>query len=289
MNKIAQRFSFDSYVDDGGYTPDLYPHHEIAEGVEGGFDGVTDEHIERFHEQGYLPIHNALTGAEVQDVLAGLIDLISGKNPEFKGVQFEKSVRDILHTLSGEERWDVVRKLNYFVGYDERLTALTKHPKMLSVLARVIGVPPELFAHQAILKPPRVGREKPWHQDHAYFNLPMGTPIVSVWVSLDEATLENGCMHVIPGTHRQGPLVHFKRRDWQICDAHVPNDHVAAVPLKPGGCLLWHGLIHHGTPANTSPKRRRAVQLHYIPASVERTTSKERLAVFGSEGKDVTC
>ena len=55
----------------------------------------------------------------------------------------------------------------------------------------------------ALLKPPR-GREKPWHQDHAYFNLPLDTPIVGVWIALDEATPENGCMHVIPGSHREG-------------------------------------------------------------------------------------
>ena len=48
-------------------------------------------------------------------------------------------------------------------------------------------------------------------------------------------------------------------------------------------------MIHHGTPANTTSHRRRALQFHYCPARVEATTSQERLAVFGSEGKDVTC
>ena len=175
------------------------------------------------------------------------------------------------------------------MDYDDRLTALSAHPKILSAITRLIGEEPTLFAHQAILKPPRVGREKPWHQDHAYFNLPMGTQIVSVWVSLDEATTENGCMRVIPGTHLQGPKIHFKRRDWQICDTDVVRDHVVAVPLKPGGCLFWHGMLQHGTPNNTSPHRRRAIQLHYAPASVEKTSAEERLAFFGSEGKDVTC
>ena len=152
-----------------------------------------------------------------------------------------------------------------------------------------MGETPKLFANQAMLKPPGIGREKPWHQDHAYFNLPLDTCIVSAWVALDQATPENGCMRVIPGSHLDGPVVHFNRRDWQICDTDVARNRVIAVPLDPGGVLLWHGRLHHGTPANLSDKRRRALQLHYVPSTVETIESEARLAVFGHEGKDVTC
>lgn len=288
MDQTAEKVVFDTYENDGGYFPELYAHHEIDRGVE-TLDAITDADIERFHRQGYLPVQKAFTDVQTAELLEGLMDLVSGKNPEFNGVQFENSYRDSLHTLSREEKLDAVRKLMHFIGYDPRLTALAENPALLDVIGRIIGEKPALFAHQAILKPPRVGREKPWHQDHAYFNLPLGTQIVSVWISLDEATPENGCMRVIPGTHLKGPVVHFKRRDWQICDTHVVRDRVVAVPLKPGGCLFWHGMLHHGTPANTTARRRRAIQLHYYPASAEKTTSEARLAVFGSEGKDVTC
>jgi phytanoyl-CoA hydroxylase len=59
--------------------------------------------------------------------------------------------------------------------------------------------------------------------------------------------------------------------------------------LKPGGVLLFNSYLQHGTPANASPKRRRALQFVYIPATIGRITPAERLAVFGSEGKDVQC
>lgn len=96
-------------------------------------------------------------------------------------------------------------------------------------------------------------------------------------------------MHIIPGSHRQGPVVHFKRRDWQICDDHVDTTGILAVPLQPGGLLLFDGLLPHGTPPTRSPRRRRALQFHYIPARTGRITEDQRMAVFGSEGKDVTC
>ena len=261
----------------------------ITDGVN-GLDAVTDEDIQFFCEQGYLVIQNAFTQPKVDAALDGLVDLIAGKKPDFKGIMFEAAARDKIDTLAPEERQDYVRKLAWFVEYDERLKALSHHPALLSVLARIMGEDPDMFQDMALIKPPLIGREKPWHQDFAYFNLPMGTQVVGVWIALDEALVENGCMHVIPGTHREGPVVHFQRRDWQICDTDVQVQRSIAIPLKPGSLLLFDGLLHHGTPNSKSSKRRRAVQYHYKPASVAQFgDSTERLKVFGPEGKDVTC
>lgn len=166
---------------------------------------------------------------------------------------------------------------------------MSEHPGLIAVLTRLIAEPPVMFQDMALVKPHRIGSEKPWHQDCAYFDLPLGTTVVGVWIALDEATGDNGCMHITPGSHKEGPMVHFKRRDWQICDTHVPVSRNVIVPLKPGGCLFFHGLMYHGTPANRSNKRRRALQFHYKPASSGSISPRERLAIFGSEGKDVEC
>ena len=141
----------------------------------------------------------------------------------------------------------------------------------------------------ALLKPPHIGREKPWHQDHAYFDLPIGTRIAGAWVALDEATIENCCMHVLPGGHIAGPRPHFSGRDWQLCDTEIIRQQCAAIPLKPGGVLLFDALLPHGTPVNRSGQRRRALQFHYAPNGVGRTSAEERMAVFGSEGRNVSC
>jgi len=96
-------------------------------------------------------------------------------------------------------------------------------------------------------------------------------------------------MYVIPGSHRAGPVFHFKRRDWQICDTAVAAATAWTVPLRPGGCLFFHGLLHHGTPPSRSPQRRRALQFHYKPSGAAQIAPEQRLAIFGSEGKDVSC
>lgn len=271
------------------YPSDLYRFNGVTGGVD-GFASVNADHLASFHEQGYLVVHNAFSLAEVQGALDGLLYLISGQHPTFKGVMYEKKAQGIpVEEMAAEERQDYVRKFMWFVEYDARLKAMAQHPQLLDLVARLIGASPMLYQDMALIKPPRIGREKPWHQDHAYFDLPLTATVVGVWIALDEATTENGCMVVYPGSHRQGPVVHFNRRDWQICDTFDRPNGAVAVPLKPGGALFFHSLIHHGTPANTSTQRRRAVQFHYAPASVQKTSKEERLAIFGEEGKDVTC
>ena len=110
-----------------------------------------------------------------------------------------------------------------------------------------------------------------------------------MWIALDEATAENGCMHLLAGGHRDGPIAHFQRRDWQICNTDILGQTLTAVPLKPGGVLVFDSLLPHGTPANVTEQSRRAMQFHYAPAVAGKVTDQDRMAVFGTEGKDVTC
>ncbi len=278
---------FDEF-ENATYDAHLYEHHGIASAIE-GFTTPTEEQVALYHEQGFLGINNLLTPDEVQSSLAGLLDLIDGKQPSFRHIQFEAGARPLLATLAAEQKQDLVRKIFSFVDYEPRLRAIAEHPRILEIARRLLGEEPVRFEDKALIKPPRIGREKPWHQDHAYWNLPLNTHAVTVWIALDAATLENGCMYVIPGSHREGPVVHFRRRDWQMCDTNVETNRVIATPLGAGGALFFDSFLQHGTPANSSPLRRRALQFVYVPASAARISQAERLAVFGSEGKNVTC
>jgi phytanoyl-CoA hydroxylase len=271
------------------HAPELYQPSATGFGVE-RLEDIGPREIAFYREHGYLIVRQAFTPGETAAALQGLVDLIMGKRPDFTGVLFEAAAKDILPTLSADQRQDAVRKLWYFVNFDERLKALSHHPKLLAVVQQLIGGrTPFMFQDMALVKPPRLGREKPWHQDHAYFDYPLGTPVVGVWIALDEATVENGCMQFLPGRHREGPKIHFQRRDWQICDTEMLGTKSVAAPLQPGGLLLFDGLLPHGTPHNSSPKRRRALQYHYTAEDVVKSSTEERLKHFGSEGKNVTC
>jgi phytanoyl-CoA hydroxylase len=271
------------------HAPELYQPVANGFGVD-RFADIGPDEIAFYREHGYLMVRQAFTPQETTDALRGLLDLIHGKRPDFSGLHFEAKAKVIIPTLSPEERQDAIRKLWHFVEFDARLKALSHHPKLLAVIRTLIGDKvPFMFQDMALIKPPRLGREKPWHQDHAYFDFPLGTPVVGVWVALDEATVENGCMQLMPGRHKEGPKIHFQKRDWQICDHQMLGQKSVAAPLKPGGLLLFDGLMPHGTPHNSSSNRRRALQYHYAPENIVKCSTDERLKHFGSEGKNVTC
>jgi phytanoyl-CoA hydroxylase len=287
METVKKLYEWDAEVPD--HAPDLYDFTGVAE-MYNSFDAIDDHALARYHTQGFLAINNAFTPTEVQDGIDGLTDLIAEKNPDFSIIQFHQSVRDRLDSLTLQERLNNVRKIGQFTDYDERLKCIAFHPKLQPILEQILGAKAELYQSMALIKPPR-GREKPWHQDHAYFDLTLDTKVVGVWIALDDATIENGCMRVVPGWHHGATHPHFLRRDWQLCDdqSKAFKTQALAVPLKPGGCLLFDSFLPHGTPSNFTNAHRKALQYHYVPAGTPRTPKEARLAIWGSEGKDVRC
>jgi phytanoyl-CoA hydroxylase len=113
--------------------------------------------------------------------------------------------------------------------------------------------------------------------------------VLGVWIALDRATVENGCMQIAPGSHRAGPAPHYHVRDCQLVDQTGRAAGAEVVPLEPGGALLFSALLHHGTPPNRSPDRRRALQFHYAAARCTRMTFREHMTHFDIGGAYVGC
>ena len=314
MNRPELRVVFEPEVP--GYDPELYRYQTLAEGIT-GFEAVNEEELDRFRQRGFLVIQEAFSMAQVEAARQELYRLGTSRQPDCESVYFEGAVRQQLPELEGKpvpassgrrfvdlalghtekrlpslEPATRMRFVRKFMGFarpaNPALLSLAEDTPLTRLLSRLLGGKPKLYQDMALIKPPG-GREKPWHQDRAYFNLTQTTPIVGVWIALDEATPENGCMQVVEGGHRQGPRAHFLRRDWQICDSEMARLPRVAIPMRSGGCLLFDALLPHGTPANRTDRQRRAVQFHYVSPDRRETGDEDRLAVFGSEGKGVSC
>ncbi len=271
------------------YDSGLYAPEALIEPI-GSFADITDSIREQYRELGFISVASAFSADLVDAARTALVDLVNSEIPEGTQLQFESEAKNILDTLSPEDKQDYVRKFMWFSHLNQATLNFMENSELISVVESLLGGECEMFQDMALFKPPAFGREKPWHQDHAYFNVPLGTKVVGVWIALDATFPENGCMHFLPGGHKDGPLPHWNRRDWQICDADVlgKTGQVAA-PLPAGGCLIFDGLTPHGTPKNTSNARRRALQYHYVLKGTPRTTSEDRIAIFGDEGKNVSC
>lgn len=286
MNPVIGTFE-DERSDD--YPESLYVSEGRVPMIE-SFSDFDDEAFQAYQEVGVVGIRQAFKPSEVADVLQALQDIVVRDSlPEGVQLQYEHRARELLSTLGPEERLDAVRKFMLFVHLDERLERMVYHPDLMPVLVKILGEPPKMFQDMALLKPPGIGREKPWHQDNAYFKVPRSAQVVGIWAALDEVTEENGCMFFRPGGHHDGPLPHFNRRDWQICDTDIMGKQAVSAPLPPGGCLIFNGLTPHGTPSNRTKTRRRALQFHYKGESIPETTDQERLDTFGHEGTGASC
>lgn len=275
------------------HDPGLYREEVVCEAVCDP-DAITDNDVKTYYDQGFLVVASAIGDRLIAEAIDALHDLIAlrvkGFSPLDLHVEADAAKRYGAMTVT--EQRNAVRKVCQFVGHDRRMADLAAHPNLQGIAGRLLGGQAALIQDMALLKPPHHGREKPWHQDHAYFNYPLTTRVVGVWIALDPAHADNGCMHVLPGWHRRGPLVHFNRRDWQICDTTIlgrTEGRCAAIPMAPGSALFFDSLLPHGTPTNASSHRRRALQFHYVRNDAVGWDQQKRLAIFGSEGKDVTC
>ncbi|MFD0962117.1 phytanoyl-CoA dioxygenase family protein [Paenibacillus chungangensis] len=262
----------------------LYRYDKVADKL-GSLQEIGEAAVANYTKQGYLAVESVLNEGQTEEAIAALNDLIF---VDAKGahIQFTKPQEELKEL---KERELAVRKVSRFVNVDERLGAISRHRPLMEVLERLLGDKPVLVQDMALLKPPHAGGEKPWHQDMAYGALAYNRAVIGVWIALDEACLDNGCMHVIPGSHAEGAVPHYAVRDWQICDDHIPVERDVAVPLAPGGALLFHGLLKHGTPFNLSAKRRRALQLHYAAESALKLRPQEYKLMFTNAMTDAEC
>jgi len=145
-------------------------------------------------------------------------------------------------------------------------------PDLLDLVSAVIGPDIILWASSVFCKPPGVGLEVPWHQDGQYWPIrPRAT--VTVWIALDDVTQENGCMRVIPGSHRMGEFSHqvSDREDLVLSnvldDPRIDLSQAFDVTLEAGQLSLHDANIVHGSQPNRSQHRRAGYALRYLPSS----------------------
>lgn len=153
-----------------------------------------------------------------------------------------------------------------------RFLTFARQTAILDLVESLIGSDIVLWAGALFSKPGGDGRAVPWHQDGIYWPLrPMAT--VTLWVALDRADRENGCMRVIPGSHRDGFLPH-ETSDREglvlntgLVEGSFDTDKVRAIELEAGQVSLHDAFLVHGSEPNTSPRRRAGLTLRYMPAT----------------------
>jgi len=139
----------------------------------------------------------------------------------------------------------------------------------LAELVRVLGLAePLLLQSMYIFKQPRIGGEVICHQDAAFLHTePMS--VIGLWFALEDATVENGCLHAAPGQHvgplRSRFLRHGMRTETVVVDpTPLPSAGLVPLEVEAGTLVVLHGLLPHWSAPNRSAKSRHAYTLHVI-------------------------
>ncbi len=173
-------------------------------------------------------------------------------------VQFERNATD-----TEADVLDRVRKVMNF-HREPPIDALLEPDGAVTLLAEALLGPRPVPLHcLAQVKPPRIGREKGWHQDTAYFSVLPIHAVVGIWIALDRAHEANGCLEVLPGAHLDGPIVHEHVGECRIMPERLDLGAAVPVVLEPGDAVAFNGLMPHGSKPNRSNERRWALTFHY--------------------------
>ncbi len=275
------------------------------------------EHIRQYEADGYLAFENVLTPGEVEEARVALTELTQGliedarqgraeilpsaenATRNYAGVRFKKPGSPFnVHfeaevdplSMDPHEAELKVRKLAAYHQEHPCFVRLVNHPKIQGFVSSLLGYDALLKDEMALSKPPFIGSEKPWHQDNAYFiYLPLDS-IITAWITLDDATVENGCMHVVPGAHKEGGLKHFHGIDCEIVKGRLDPGRAVPVEMKAGGAMFFSGMLPHQTPPNRSPERRRALQFQYRGSNTRAVAREEYDRVFvEADGSPASC
>ena len=168
---------------------------------------------------------------------------------------------------------------------------LMRHPAILDLVRSLLGNDLMVWTTHIYPKEPGDGRFISWHQDSAHWGLD-SNQVLSVWVALTDATRENGCMRMLPGSHHNGQVEHQDTRDsnniltrGQTISNGIEEDRSVWIELKAGEVSVHHVDMFHASIPNQSNQRRVGVAIRYITPSARQTRIDEDYATLVS-GED---
>jgi phytanoyl-CoA hydroxylase len=202
-----------------------------------------------YRENGYVHARGVFDAAEVEEMRAALDRILA---------DVEGTANDANHRWSAAEKETVLKGFHNVQYHDAAFMRAAAHPRMVELLTQLIGPNVQLHHTKMLVKPPEKGAPFPMHQDYPYFPHEQHT-VVAASVHLDDTNEENGCLRVVPGSHRLGPL----EPTGESNDLDTPLEDGTAMPAAAGDVLFFNYLTIHGSGVNTSAGTRRNVLFQY--------------------------
>lgn len=223
---------------------------------------LTAAQLDEYRRVGHVTVPGVFTGPEMEraidDAMQWGRDFLASLPAEKRAWYLEKAIPEA----------EVLRKLDNPAFHRPLFRALAGHARLLPLVEQIVGKGVAVYFSQIFMKPPGGGGPKPVHQDNYYFGPNNRDGVVTAWLALDDATIENGCLYFGDGSNH-GPIhPHVAPKD-EPFNLQVPADIAAKQPMTPapvprGGVSFHHGNTFHQSSDNRSTKWRRACAFHYV-------------------------
>ena len=222
---------------------------------------LSNDQIEFFYANGYLAGIRVLNDEQVNALRRELTELIDPNHPghhlfyEFHSNESAAPSTVLFHALGA---WRISPAFH----------DLLWNPAFLMPASQLLGGAVRFWHDQLFVKPPHQGGVVAWHQDYSYWTRTQPMAHLSCWIGLDDSTIENGCVHYVPGSHRWNLLPITGLANDMSSIENVLNDEQKAqfkpvpIELKKGECSFHHPLMVHGSFANLSEQPRRGAVIN---------------------------
>src|ERR1043165_4185518 len=214
---------------------------------------LTNDQVEFFQQYGYLAGIRALNDEQIDALRAELAALVDPSHPghdlfyEFHSNESRNPDTVLFHALGA---WRISPAFH----------DLLWNPAVLMPSSQLLHGAVRFWHDQLFVKPPHHGGVVAWHQDYSYWRRTKPMAHLSCWIGLDDSTIENGCVHYVPGSHRWNLLpVTGLANDMNAIRSVLSekqNEEFKPVPieLKAGECSFHHPLMVHGSFENRSDR-----------------------------------
>jgi len=237
------------------------------------FDSAGPELAAHYAEHGYALLRDALSAAEVAEINDEALRICRG---DYGQITYGYNDDPASASPAAPESDDEVLRRYLCIHYPHKLSAAAERalhaPKIVDALTSVIG--PNVKAMQSMLFIKSEGKPgQAWHQDE-FFIPTRDRSLTATWIALDDATVENGCLWVLPGSHRRGVVYPARDQDdprfdctTEAFDFPYRDSNAVPVEIPAGTALIFNGYLLHRSLENSGRHGyRRALANHYMSA-----------------------
>jgi phytanoyl-CoA hydroxylase len=231
---------------------------------------LSDDQVSKYRRDGHLTVTGVFSAAEIDAVSA---DLEAWAAAEMAALSEDDKAWYLEAGLSGGP---ALRKLDNPVALRPAFRDLARNEKLTGLVEQLIGADLSVCFSQVFFKAPGGGGPKPMHQDNFYFGPNDADGIITAWVALDDADVENGCLYYCEGSQHNG-MVHHEAPsgqpfNLQVSPAEAARYHMTPAPVSRGGVSFHHGFTLHQSSDNRSDRWRRACAIHYVNGATKMVT-----------------